>query len=602
MADFAPLNELGFTGNQSVPIDSVLVFTHPQLPEPLRVRSGAHSIKWSYELNTLSTPTVGGEVVQILSCFVGPITIQGEAVGYQTGARADRSKRPGWAGYTPTDEAVSIMDWFLDYMHLAGTLQGDDETRNQAAIRFEYPARGWAFWIQVTGLQGFDFSTKQVTVPWSITAEVISDAGLDYFEAATMNTFTDDLTSRTLLAQAISPGYDAASNPFINPALNSPGDAALAARLGDNFQSLIASWAGANFMTWGFNPMGDPADIMSEDPYSFYHKQLGGEYLGTFTTDTVTDYGGIPVDVGSATGTGGSDAGDAATGPVPDWIAAVLRVGGWGQTQQNVCFLRSWQKWEGGGTNNAATFNFMNTTLEIPGHSHGNNPGMRSDIQAYDTFDNGVLATVKTIKSGNSGAGYPRIGAALGLGNVLDNWGGVQHDLNVWVSGPNAGGLDSPSAYTEHIRKDTEACTNAALAAPPPSSGLFVVTNTTPGDPFWGGSREIAERIFAVGASRGLGAGGRKDRGFGPTLNGNWSDHDLGMTVGYAIDAFGSTAVMDAAASAMAAACGKPWDFKAHDGENDWFDIPNANGYRIQIGWRVDGHYDHVHIGARRVG
>jgi hypothetical protein len=290
---FADPSVLGFQGEKSVTIDSTLVFSHPALEDPLHIRSGANSIRWSYELNTTSTPTVGGEVVQILSCFVGPITIQGEAYGRGTGPAEPRGLQAGWGRHTPVDEAAEIITWFLDYMHRAGALVGENQQRrNETAVRFAYPARGWDFWIQVTDIQGFDFSADQVTVPWAITAEVVSDAGLNYFEAATMSQFTEDLTSRAVLQRAISPDHEFDVNPFVNPELQGVGWGDLSSRLGDNFQSLIAAWAGGDFMHWGFNPFGDPGDIMTNDPYSLYHQLVGGEFIGTLPGETILDVGG----------------------------------------------------------------------------------------------------------------------------------------------------------------------------------------------------------------------------------------------------------------------------------------------------------------------
>jgi len=436
-------------GQKSIPIDSSLVFRHPEMDDDLRVRSGANAIKWSYELNTVSTPTVGGEVVQVLSCFVGPITIEGLASGHQTGSKVDRSRRPGWGDFTPTDEVQEIIDWFLRYMHLAGSLVGQgDERRSESAIRFSYPARGWEFWIQVIDLQGFDFSADQVAVPWSITAEVVSDAGLDYFEAATMNTFTDDLTSRTMLAQAISPGKDFLSNPFVNPTLNAPTDKDLAERLGDNFQSLVASWGDSNFMTWGFNPIGDPGDVMKEDPYSTWAKLTGGEYLGQFPDTAIKDYQGAPF-VATDGGDGGSaPAGGAVDPTAAQWIQDVLKGVGGQQTQENVCFMKTWAHFEDGGGGAASRYNWLNTTQSMPGADTINADG----VKAYKDAATGVRATVQTILNGH----YPHIVAGLRSGNILQSdWAGVSADLDVWGTG-----------HAGAIRSMATTCAKTALATP----------------------------------------------------------------------------------------------------------------------------------------
>jgi hypothetical protein len=586
-----PLNAQGLTGNQSVPIDSVIVFRHPAVGEDLRVRSGAHAIQWSYELNTVSTPTVGGEVVQVLSCLVGPITIRGEAAGYQTGPKPDRSKRPGWEGFTPADEFEEIRSWFLRYMHAAGSLQGDDDQRDQAAIRFSYPARGWDFWIQVTSLQGFDFSADQVAVPWSITAEVMSDAGLDYFEAATMNSFTDDLTSRTLLAQAISPGKDAGSNPFINPALNDPGASDLATRLGDNFQSLIASWAGANFMTWGFNPLGDPADVLAEDPYSQWSKLLGGEYLGEMPEGAITDYAGaqfVAVDGGVAKG---STVEGATTG-VEQWVTDVLRGLAAPQTQQNVCFLKSWAFHEdnrGPGATNppqaAKRFNWLNTTQPAPGSTDV----MSNGVKGYPNHEVGVQATVSTITNGH----YPDIVAGLRTGNILqaDRYAAIQDDLNTWGTG----------AHWASIRTMSNKCVASAQAAGPVSAGpIFKVNGSTAyGPPTWAGSKEIADRLRALAPQLTVVSSKRDTQN---TKSNNVSDHWNGMLYGYAYDLSdgGSpTPGMDQAARDIMAALGVNYD-----GRSELVENVTKNGYRVQVLYRTNvggNHFNHVHVGVRKV-
>lgn len=442
------LNELGLAGNQSMPISSTLVFWHPSIDDRLHIRSGAHSIKWSYELNTASTPTVGGEVVQILSCFVGPITITGEAAGYQTGSKVARTERPGWGPgtTTPTDEALTIVDWFLQYMHLAGTLQGQDDRRNEAAIKFSYPARGWEFFIQVTALSGFDFSADQVTVPWSITAEIVSDAGLDYFEAATMNSFTDSLTERKLLYKAISPGFDYRSNPFLNPGVNDPGGAALSSRLGDNFQSLVASWADADFMTWGFNPFGNPGELMPEDPYTVWQRLLGGEFIGQPPT---TDYLNAAYSAAGGGGASGSQTLPGQVLPEERWIQSLLEALGYPLTQQNICFMRSWQAWEGGHTKNTAKFNWLNSTQKAKGSVSAGTK--QASVQAYPDFETGVQATAQTITSGNSGRGYPAIEAALASGNPTNYWDEMAADLRTWHGGQD-------DAYRNKIRASTEQC------------------------------------------------------------------------------------------------------------------------------------------------
>jgi len=452
---------LELVGQQSIAVDQAvepaLRFSHPQMDTDLVIRSGANSIKWSYELNTQSTPTLGGEVVQILSCFVGPITIEGMAAGLPTDGSKARST--GWAGgYTPADEAQDIVRWFLRYMHMAGGVQDPgDSDRNQAAVRFTYVARGWSFFIMPTQLSGFDFSADQAGVPWSITAEIVSDAGLDYFQAATMNTFTDSLTDHALLQTAITPGFDFSQNPFINPTLAAPGLDSLAQRLGDNFQTLVASWAGSNFMTWGFNPLGDPGDINKTDPYSVWNQLLGGEYLGQIPSGGYTDYLGSAFN--SSVSSDGTDGGSAVTiggAQAPQWVSDVLSGLGYQATQENVCFMKSWWSAEGGGTGSSkAKFNWLNVNAGPPSPP-GTDFFVSSNgvhIAIFPDYKTGVETTIKFIRdTGN----YNDILEALKSGNPLLNW--PTTGLVKWV-GPGGGN------YGGNIYQATKRCVQAALDA-----------------------------------------------------------------------------------------------------------------------------------------
>lgn len=304
----------------SLPKNAVLVFSHPSVTnadgskKPLYIHSGANSIKWSYHLNTVSTPTIGGEVIQVLSALVGPLTIEGMTAGLGT----DQDPREplhgylnagGRLAYSPNDELVAIVDWFREYMTSAGTNSKGNRLRDERAILFSYPERGWEFYIQVTNLEGFKYDREQYAAPWSITAEIVSDNALNYFKGITMSSFTDQLTvNRSLLGkigmsafadsttETSNPvfGTDGNSkNPFINPDIS--GDAAaVAAKMGDNFQGLVAAWSTGNFEQFGFNALLDNGSL-PKDVDAAYQKLFGTTYLGG-----LPGYGGA----GSGGGTG----------------------------------------------------------------------------------------------------------------------------------------------------------------------------------------------------------------------------------------------------------------------------------------------------------
>lgn len=108
----------------------------------------------------------------------------------------------------------------------------------------------------------------------------------------------------------------------------------------------------------------------------------------------------------------------------------------------------------------------------------------------------------------------------------------------------------------------------------------------------WGGSEGVAKQL-----ARGLGlALGSQKRSTMGTASGGVSDHWTGCKQCYAIDLTGSTAAMDRAAAELGKRLGRP-DWKG----GSWLSV-TQNGYRIQVGWRVADHYDHVHLGVRKAG
>ena len=116
----------------------------------------------------------------------------------------------------------------------------------------------------------------------------------------------------------------------------------------------------------------------------------------------------------------------------------------------------------------------------------------------------------------------------------------------------------------------------------------------------WGGSQKFAQALAALGEPYGcVSTSEKRERKY--TSSGGISDHWVGSTDAYAVDIDSASCTMaypggeaDRTARAIAAALGMP----AHTG------IVNVvrGAYRFQLLWQTDGHYDHVHIGVRRVG
>ncbi len=116
-----------------------------------------------------------------------------------------------------------------------------------------------------------------------------------------------------------------------------------------------------------------------------------------------------------------------------DWRVATLKKLGAPVTKSNLKFLGSWQRWEGGHTNNTARFNWLNTT------SGKQYPSINSvGVKRFPDFNTGTTILANTLKSG-----YPTLTRLLRSGN-----GGQavslprgQADLNRWLTGNRTPGM-----------------------------------------------------------------------------------------------------------------------------------------------------------------
>lgn len=302
------------------PGDSTLIFEHPAVTQgPLYVRSGATAIKWAYNLNTKSTPTIGGEVVQILSAFVGPIQITGQTAGLSTNrsSRLAQNQIKGWQkingkdNYSPFDELRSIILWFEEYMEKAGATTRDTTKRNELAVKFTYATRGWVFYIMPTSISGFRYDNQTIAPEWSLAAEVVNDNALDFFSGVTMSSFNDDLiTNQDLLGQigisAFAKSKTETANPafgqtgsfgstdiFLNPQLG-PSAVALATKMGDNFQALVAAFSNspqAGFQDFGFGALLDNG-VLPKNVDQVYSSLFGNTFLGQIQLQGTAQGGG----------------------------------------------------------------------------------------------------------------------------------------------------------------------------------------------------------------------------------------------------------------------------------------------------------------------
>lgn len=140
-----------------------VVFSHPSVGQ-LNVPLSPDEITWSYGLNTNSYPTYGGEVVQILSMYVGDMKISGTVRSY--------------------DQIEEIYKWFTLYMQQA-TQGRNSASYDMTPVSFEYLNRGWKFQIMPKSLPGFKYGRDIVAPQWNIEAAVVEFN--DDFKSAVMD-------------------------------------------------------------------------------------------------------------------------------------------------------------------------------------------------------------------------------------------------------------------------------------------------------------------------------------------------------------------------------------------------------------------------------
>lgn len=116
-----------------------------------------------------------------------------------------------------------------------------------------------------------------------------------------------------------------------------------------------------------------------------------------------------------------------------DWESSYLRALGAPNTPANRRFLASWQRWEGGHTNNDARFNYLNTTQRMRGSSAINSVG----VQRYANLGQGAQAFARTLRNGK----YHDVLSALRAGDPYK--ANVTAGLSTWLSGSP----DSPHGH-----------------------------------------------------------------------------------------------------------------------------------------------------------
>jgi hypothetical protein len=170
-------------------------------------------------------------------------------------------------------------------------------------------------------------------------------------------------------------------------------------------------------------------------------------------------------------------------------------------TKQSEKLFQSWQRWEGGWSHNAATYNPLNLTAPGSGLPTINSVG----VVALPSYQAGISRTAKLLQSG-----YPTIARALASGQYDFSDPGLQADFNRWLTGKRTPGM---SKYVSKIA--------GSLGVPLPPGGGRV---PTPGAPAMSPMAKPQQPIFNEEAmsrsilSQFLTGGGRVDFASLPSL------------------------------------------------------------------------------------
>lgn len=172
---------------------------------------------------------------------------------------------------------------------------------------------------------------------------------------------------------------------------------------------------------------------------------------------------------------------------VDSFIAALLGTLGAPDTDLNRQFLKNWQRWEGGWTNNSATFNPWNST-------RGDFPGINSvGVRAYPDMQTGLKFTKQTMLNGR----YPDIVAGLRDGNPYDN--AISDDLQVWVSGRP----DGNPGYARKVMGGQYKASPAAAKTPLQQKGYPAPKNPLKPLPEQGGLSPLQTALLGRLSNRG---------------------------------------------------------------------------------------------------
>lgn len=211
-----------------------------------------------------------------------------------------------------------------------------------------------------------------------------------------------------------------------------------------------------------------------------------------------------------------------------------------------------------------------------------------AETQAY------VDKVIQLMGSGGGGSMGPSGGAAApAMGNPAPASGITDEQLRARAVGPI-----SSRVVEEQISR--RGMLGDMMAASPEMAGMpdGATSGALRAGGGWGGSRGVATGAYQVAKEFGATIVSEK-RDTKNTASGGVSDHWTGSKGSWATDIGATGAKGDKIAQGIAAKYGMSW--KPGSWASKTISV-NGKKYRLQLGWRVPDHFDHVHFGVKLVG
>lgn len=197
-------------------------------------------------------------------------------------------------------------------------------------------------------------------------------------------------------------------------------------------------------------------------------------------------------------------------------------------------------------------------------------------------------------------AGPGDVAEVIGYGKFDGRW------IVATVNRPSLFRNDTTVTLQQRVKATLEPSHETATRSAGPdavdSSGVDIGSGAfAAGAPSGGSPKRVVDTVVLpianeIGVRRTVAENDAANARHGPTASGNHSDHQGPPDKAWAADLPCTGATGDRLAAALA----KRFGFKGN-GSGSFVRVVKQ-GYSVQILWKVDGHYDHVHCGIQKVG